>query len=200
MRAFDAAAELCRLAEAHIGQPVQLRRFDEVDEIATYDGIWACASLLHLAEAQICDALPGYGRRSSRMGCSTSASSSARANAPAATGTLPMRPKIACVDGCSRWWLSRASTAGSPTTSGPSTPSDGSTRWCVASRSRAKTRHRRHHRSLPAHLCGAINHADEIDLAVAFVKTTGLRLLLPDLQAALLPSTERTARPRGCAW
>ena len=58
VRAFDAAAELCRLAEAHIGQPVQLRRFDEVDEIATYDGIWACASLLHLAEAQICDALP----------------------------------------------------------------------------------------------------------------------------------------------
>lgn len=35
------------------------------------------------------------------------------------------------------------------------------------------------------HLCAAIAAAAEIDLAVAFVKTTGLRLLLPDLLAAI---------------
>jgi superfamily II DNA or RNA helicase/HKD family nuclease/SOS-response transcriptional repressor LexA len=35
------------------------------------------------------------------------------------------------------------------------------------------------------HLCSAINQATDVDMAVAFVKTTGLRLLLPDLQSAL---------------
>jgi hypothetical protein len=35
------------------------------------------------------------------------------------------------------------------------------------------------------HLSEAMSRATEVDLAVAFIKTTGLRLLLPDLQAAL---------------
>lgn len=42
---------------------------------------------------------------------------------------------------------------------------------------------------LPA-LCRAIVSADEIDLAVAFIKVTGLRLLLDDLYTALAPATE----------
>lgn len=40
------------------------------------------------------------------------------------------------------------------------------------------------------HLCASIHEADEIELAVAFVKSTGLRLLLPDLLDSL-------ARPEG---
>lgn len=40
------------------------------------------------------------------------------------------------------------------------------------------------------HLCASIHEADEIELAVAFVKSTGLRLLMPDLLDAL-------ARPEG---
>ncbi len=35
------------------------------------------------------------------------------------------------------------------------------------------------------HLCAANRHADEIDIAVAFTKVTGLRLLLPDIHEAL---------------
>ncbi len=35
------------------------------------------------------------------------------------------------------------------------------------------------------HLCSAIRHANEIDIAVAFTKVTGLRLLLPDLHEVL---------------
>ena len=46
--AFDASPALAKLAGAHIGQPVQVRTFHEMEEIACYDGIWACASLLHL--------------------------------------------------------------------------------------------------------------------------------------------------------
>ncbi|HEY8330422.1 MAG TPA: DUF3427 domain-containing protein [Pseudomonas sp.] len=43
------------------------------------------------------------------------------------------------------------------------------------------------------HLCAAINAASEIDMAVAFVKSTGLRLLLPDLLGALTRSDEAAA-------
>jgi superfamily II DNA or RNA helicase/HKD family nuclease/SOS-response transcriptional repressor LexA len=45
------------------------------------------------------------------------------------------------------------------------------------------------------HLCRAISHASEIDLAVSFVKTTGLRLLLPDLHAALEENPESNRKP-----
>ena len=46
--AFDASATLARLASSHCGFEVAHRRFDEVDEIAQFDGIWCCASLLHV--------------------------------------------------------------------------------------------------------------------------------------------------------
>src|SRR3990167_8718308 len=48
------------------------------------------------------------------------------------------------------------------------------------------------------HLCAAINSASEVDMAVAFIKSTGLRLLLPDLLARLKPGEEAvpTARVR----
>jgi len=44
-------------------------------------------------------------------------------------------------------------------------------------------------------LCDAIAHADEIDLAVSFVKVTGLRMLLPELQTALSRTEEPTRPP-----
>jgi SAM-dependent methyltransferase len=57
VRAFDAPPEVARLAAVRIGQPVQVQRFEELDERAAYDGIWACASLLHLPTAEIPNAL-----------------------------------------------------------------------------------------------------------------------------------------------
>jgi 2-polyprenyl-3-methyl-5-hydroxy-6-metoxy-1,4-benzoquinol methylase len=57
VRAFDAATEVARIAAEYIDQPVQVQRFAELDERTAYDGIWACASLLHLPAAEISDAL-----------------------------------------------------------------------------------------------------------------------------------------------
>ena len=57
----------------------------------------------------------------------------------------------------------------------------------------------REHPFLPQ-LCASIARADEIDLAVAFIKTTGLRLLLPDLHAALGCGEEAHDGERACAW
>ena len=55
--AFDASTELAALATGLLGQSVATRSFAEVDEVACYDGIWACPSLLHLPEAALPDAL-----------------------------------------------------------------------------------------------------------------------------------------------
>jgi hypothetical protein len=36
------------LARAHTGLPVEVKTFDEVDWVEAFDGVWACASLLHV--------------------------------------------------------------------------------------------------------------------------------------------------------
>lgn len=48
VEAFDASPELAELANQHSGLPVQVMRFQELDVSACYDGIWCCASLLHV--------------------------------------------------------------------------------------------------------------------------------------------------------
>ena len=46
--ATDGSAELCRIASEYTGIEVKQMLFDELSEVAAYDGIWACASILHL--------------------------------------------------------------------------------------------------------------------------------------------------------
>lgn len=48
VEAVDGSPELCRLAEQVIGQPVKCMLFQDLSAIEKYDGLWACASLLHL--------------------------------------------------------------------------------------------------------------------------------------------------------
>jgi SAM-dependent methyltransferase len=51
--AFDASGEMCRLASTLIGQTVHQKGFDDIDWVSEFDGIWACASLLHLRRNSI---------------------------------------------------------------------------------------------------------------------------------------------------
>lgn len=55
--AFDASGELCKLASAYTGLPVQCLRFEDLDWQEEFDAVWACASLLHVARADLKDAL-----------------------------------------------------------------------------------------------------------------------------------------------
>lgn len=57
--ATDGTPELAAEAERRIGRPVRILRFEQLDANAAYDGIWACASLLHAPAAD----LPGILRR-----------------------------------------------------------------------------------------------------------------------------------------
>ncbi len=55
--AMDASEEMCELASIHIGQDVLQLSFDEIDFKEVFDGIWACASLLHVPGRKIDDIL-----------------------------------------------------------------------------------------------------------------------------------------------
>ena len=48
--ATDASKVLCRLASEYTGIPVRNERFEDLKEISNFDGIWACASLLHVPQ------------------------------------------------------------------------------------------------------------------------------------------------------
>jgi 2-polyprenyl-3-methyl-5-hydroxy-6-metoxy-1,4-benzoquinol methylase len=47
--AFDASAAMVTMASAHAGLHVLHMTFDEVEWSSAFDGVWACASLLHVA-------------------------------------------------------------------------------------------------------------------------------------------------------
>ena len=48
VEATDGSAELCRLASNYTSISVKQMLFSELDAVEKYDGIWACASILHL--------------------------------------------------------------------------------------------------------------------------------------------------------
>lgn len=60
--AFDYSPKLASISTAFTGISTKVRRFEEVDEVAMYDGIWACASLLHLPLSSLSDAFRRLSR------------------------------------------------------------------------------------------------------------------------------------------
>ena len=53
--AVDGSPELCAIASAYTGIPVRQMLFQELDEHEAYDGIWACASILHVQTIELPD-------------------------------------------------------------------------------------------------------------------------------------------------
>lgn len=51
--AMDGSPELCRLASLNIGQQVVCKTFAEINDQNAFDGIWACASLLHVPAEEL---------------------------------------------------------------------------------------------------------------------------------------------------
>ena len=197
VRAFDAAPEIARLAAERIRQPVRVQHFAELDQRAAYDGVWACASLLHLPAAELPNALQrlwaalkpdGVLYLSLKHGDGERVDAEDRHFADATEARLrdwlAALPGVATID-C---WLS------------PGQRPDRSESWLNALVRRetapaAKLVTGEPTNPFLAQLCHAIAHADEIDLAVSFVKVTGLNMLLPELQAALCRTEEPTRPP-----
>ncbi|RHJ95468.1 class I SAM-dependent methyltransferase [Ruminococcus sp. AF37-6AT] len=55
--AIDGSEQLCRIASKYTGIKVRQMLFQELDEKEKYDGIWACASILHLPKKQLREVL-----------------------------------------------------------------------------------------------------------------------------------------------
>ena len=51
--AIDGSKEICARASEYTGIDVKQMLFQELDEIDTYDGIWACSSILHLQKKEL---------------------------------------------------------------------------------------------------------------------------------------------------
>lgn len=194
--AFDASNELAALASEYLGQPVTVRSFADIDEIALYDGIWACASLLHIPFCELLTALvrlwvalkpggtmylsfkEGQGERKKDGRHFTDLDENALR---ALLGNLD---QIENID----FWQTTDLRPGR------------TDRWLnVLVQRRHFVRNKlitggKDFPFLPALLEG-IQHASEIDMAVAFTKATGLRLLFADLKEALDPSDESPRHP-----
>jgi SAM-dependent methyltransferase len=59
--AFEASPTLARMASEHCGFPVEVRRFQEIYWEDAFDGIWACASLLHVPSEELPEVLRRLG-------------------------------------------------------------------------------------------------------------------------------------------
>lgn len=181
--AFDASEKLARLASAHCGFEVTVRRLEDVNETAQYDGIWCCASLLHLRATELPPALARLWqalRPGGRMYVSFKHGTGERVHGgrqftDADEGTVrrwfEALPDVRVIE----VWLSDDQRP------------DRSESWTNTLAMRAPVTDRRlvtggDDHFLP-HLSEAFTQATQADLAVAFIKTSGLRLLMPDLQS-----------------
>lgn len=53
VRAIDGSIEMCKLASNYVNQEVVCMKFEELNDINTYDGIWACSSILHIEKENL---------------------------------------------------------------------------------------------------------------------------------------------------
>jgi superfamily II DNA or RNA helicase/HKD family nuclease len=181
--AFDSSAELASLAAVHCGRPVEVRSFADVEEVAIYDGIWCSASLLHVSHDELPQTLQRLWRALRPGGCIYLSFKLGKGER-----TEGGRKFTDADEDDIRSWVTQLSDLHSIEVwiTDDRRP-ERSEKWINAivarNRTEAKLITGRRDHFLP-HLSKAIAHASEIDIAVAFIKTTGLRLLIPDLLSA----------------
>ena len=188
--AFDASPALATLAAHYCGFEVGVRTFADVVEVDAYDGIWCCASLLHVPAPELPECLVRLWRALRPGGClymSFKFGTGEREHAG--------RRFTDANDTTLRGWLAPLSLVSSIETwlSEDKRPERSDT-WLNSLIVKEPAGSRKlvtggDDPFLP-HLSQAMARANEIDIAVAFIKATGIRLLLPDLLTALQPTTE----------
>ena len=184
--AFDGASVVVELARRKTGLAVECRQFSEITESAVYDGIWACASLLHLPASQLPGAIDRLWR-ALRPGGSLYISFKVGDGERNHQG----RHFTDANEAVARQWLSSIEDlANHRFWRTRDQRQDRNEQWLNILLTRQSAPHHRlstggeNNHFLPK-LCRAINRANRIDMAVAFIKTTGLNLLFKDLINAL---------------
>lgn len=183
--AFDASEAMAQRASALCGFDVAVRRFQEVNELACYDGVWCCASLLHVPRAEMESVLAKLWRAVRPGGCiyvsfkhgkgerdhdGRRFTDADEAQLREWLGALPELKGLEV-------WMTADQRPGR------------SEQWTNGLVIKQPFMDRRlvtggNDHFLP-HLSAAFTRATHADLAVAFVKTTGLRLLLPELHGLI---------------
>ncbi|QIB50509.1 DUF3427 domain-containing protein [Pseudomonas sp. OIL-1] len=189
--AFDASQAITALAQQKTGLPIAHRSFLDVDERSVYDGVWACASLLHLPENQIPSVLgrlwmalkPGGTLYASFKFGESERESDGRHFTDANEERAALWFECIEKDLEIKFWRTQDQRP------------DRDEQWLNILVHKAPAVHERltvggsQHHFLPK-LCHAIRSSNQVDMAVAFVKTTGLNLLLPDLLDVLQKERE----------
>ena len=67
--ALDGCKELCEIAKKYIGQNVIHSTFEDFKTEEKFDGIWACASLLHLQTEKLPFIIEKYANKLNKNGC-----------------------------------------------------------------------------------------------------------------------------------
>ncbi|MCG2579832.1 MAG: DUF3427 domain-containing protein [Marinobacter sp.] len=184
--AFDGSKSIAALASQKTKLSVQHRTFSDVSELSAYDGIWACASLLHLPVSEVPDAIERLWRAlkpggafymSFKVGSGEREHHGRHFTDANETLVEQWAHSLSELEAC-RLWCTDDQRPGRDE------------QWLnillskqLAPHKQLTTGGKKHH-FLPK-LCQAIKSADQVDMAVAFVKTTGLNLLFPDLVSAL---------------
>jgi superfamily II DNA or RNA helicase/SAM-dependent methyltransferase/SOS-response transcriptional repressor LexA len=192
--AFDASVELARLASAHCGFEVLVRRFEDMDQVAQFDAIWCCASLLHVPLAAMHTTLDRLWR-ALRPGGVLYVSFKHGAGERMYGG----RRFTDADESSLRQWFGRFPNVHQVElwlTDDQRPEQD--ERWINALATRRPVPNQRlvtggTDHFLP-YLSQAFTWATQADLAVAFIKTTGLRLLLPDLESMVDAGPARSLR------
>jgi SAM-dependent methyltransferase len=55
VEAFDSSIQMVRLSSEYTGHMTRFLRYEDMDYVDEFDGIWACASLLHVAREDLPD-------------------------------------------------------------------------------------------------------------------------------------------------
>ncbi len=53
VKAIDGSKKMCEIAQSKTGLSIRNIRFEQLDDQNQYDGVWACASLLHLPRNEL---------------------------------------------------------------------------------------------------------------------------------------------------
>lgn len=195
--AFDASPALAKLASEFTGQSVEVMSFLDFDRDQHYDGIWACASLLHVPTVDLAHALQRLWRGLKPSGVLYVSFKHGTAEREQGgrvftdTTEAQLRNWVHALEGVAstdiwltadqrpdrheEWVNGLFRKAPVPAQTGKLTTGGSDT-------------------FLPK-LVHEIAHATHIDISVSFIMASGLTLLMPDLQAALRPEQESSRLP-----
>lgn len=193
--AFDASQELAKLASEFTGIPVEVLSFAEFERPSVYDGIWACASLLHLPFAELADTVNrlwaslkagGVMYVSFKLGQSERIKDGRHftdLDDQSIRALFKEVPNVAHLE----TWITIDQRP------------EREEKWLNALIQKAPIPAKRLTTGGNDHLLPKLAHeiarANQIDISVSFIMASGLNLLFPDLENALTPDPKTGRQP-----